>query len=295
MNRFQLDEGENNVFDHINNSYFRMTKAEKRAADYVLEHRSEPKFMSISELAAECHVAEATISRFCRTLGFKGYNAFKLELARAGASNGAGMLSADELSAEVTDQDDIQTMCQKLWAVNMDALKQTLSFAEEDKIRLAADLLLQADNVYCMGQGSSLVLAEEAYSLFLTVSPKVHVVVDSHLQIFHTALMSERDVILYFSYSGATRDLIELEQTAAERGVKIILVSRFPKSPGAELATVVLKCGSNESPLRSGSVAARMAQLFVIDMLYTEVSRRSRERFDANRERIVQALTCKLL
>lgn len=294
MDRFQLSEGENTVFDHINNCYFRMTKAEKRAADYVMAHRVEPKYMSISELAQECRVAEATISRFCRTLGFKGYNAFKLELARAGAVSSAGE-PLEERSLEVTEEDDIPALCEKLYAVNAEALRQTLSFVDPEKISQAAELLLQARNVYCMGQGGSLVAAQEAYSLFLTVSPKFHAVADSHLQILNTALMDEKDVVLFFSYSGATKDLLELEQVAAERGAKIILISRFPKSPGAELATVVLKCGSNESPLRSGSVAARMSQLFIIDMLYTEMSRRSCGSFAANREKTVQALTCKLL
>ncbi len=295
MDFFRLSEGENDVFDHINNCYFRMTKAEKRTADYVMAHRVEPKYMSISELAAECHVAEATISRFCRTLGFKGYNAFKLELARAGAARGSGVWTADESAAVITDTDDVSVMCQKLYGIHTDALKQTLSFAEPEKIRLAAKLLFEADNVYCMGQGGSLVLAMEAYSLFLTVSPKFHVVQDSHFQILNASLMTERDVILFFSYSGATKELLEFEQIAAERKAKIILISRFPKSPGAELATVVLKCGSNESPLRSGSVAARMAQLFIIDILYTEFVRTNHELFSENREKTAQALTCKLL
>lgn len=295
MELFQLAEGEATVFDHINNCYFGMTKAEKRVADFVMSRRVEPKYMSISELALSCHVAEATISRFCRTLGLKGYSAFKLELAKASVAAGGTVVNLDESTAEITQEDDIRTMCQKLYAINADALKQTLSFVEEDKIRLAADLLFNADNIYCMGQGGSFVLAEEAYSLFLTITPKVHSVCDSHLQILNASLMSERDVILFFSYSGATKDLLELEQVACARGAKIILISRFPMSPGAQSATMVLKCGSNESPLRSGSVAARMAQLYVVDMLYTELMRRSPETFSANRQRTAQALTCKLL
>ena len=54
-------------------------------------------------------------------------------------------------------------------------------------------------------------------------------------------------------------------------GIKVILVSRFPKSPGGQLADLVLQCGSNEGPLQVGSVSARMAQLFVLDLLFTEV------------------------
>ena len=72
-----------NVFANISNSYFHLTVSEKKVADYVLAHKTDVQFMSISELAYESGVAEATISRFCRRLKLKGYNAFKLAVAKA--------------------------------------------------------------------------------------------------------------------------------------------------------------------------------------------------------------------
>ena len=295
MEQITGNSSDMNVFDHINNRYFHMTKAEKRVADYVMAHRLEPQYMSISELAIASKVAEATISRFCRNLGLKGYNAFKLELAKATVAHDSGAPSMGDGTAEVTIDDSVQSMCEKLFVINSDALKQTLSFVETADIQTAAELLLNADQVYCMGQGGSLILAEEAYSLFLTVSPKFHSVCDSHLQAITASLLTKRDVVLFFSYSGATKELMDISQIVAERGTKLILVSRFPKSPGAEFASVVLKCGSNESPLRSGSVAARMAQLYIIDMLYNQMVRMDQKKFVKNREMTASALTNKLL
>ena len=71
-------ESMSGVFDAISNQYFQLTNAEKRVADYVLGHRQQAHRKSISELAEACGVADATVSRFCRRLGFGGYNAFKL-------------------------------------------------------------------------------------------------------------------------------------------------------------------------------------------------------------------------
>ena len=71
------------IFETISSQYFQLTNSEKKVADYVLSHRIDAQYMSISELAEECEVADATISRFCRRLGVGGYNAFKLELAKA--------------------------------------------------------------------------------------------------------------------------------------------------------------------------------------------------------------------
>ena len=61
-----------NVFEKINSEYYQLTSAEKKVADYAVIHQQKTQFMSISELAEEAGVAEATISRFCKRLGYKG-------------------------------------------------------------------------------------------------------------------------------------------------------------------------------------------------------------------------------
>ena len=71
------------VIEELARRYEKLTKSEKKVADYVFAHHRNPQFMSITSLAEECRVAEATIFRFCKTLGFKGYNEFKLALAKA--------------------------------------------------------------------------------------------------------------------------------------------------------------------------------------------------------------------
>ena len=72
----------NNILEQIRTSYYQLTTAERKVADYVLSQREQVQFMSITQLADESDTAEATVSRFCRSLGLKGFNAFKIELAR---------------------------------------------------------------------------------------------------------------------------------------------------------------------------------------------------------------------
>ena len=63
--------------------YEHFTRAERKIADYVLEHQEETQYISITDLSAECEVAVSTVSLFCRKLKLAGFNDFKLELARA--------------------------------------------------------------------------------------------------------------------------------------------------------------------------------------------------------------------
>lgn len=279
-----------NVLGHISAAYYQLTAAEKRVADYLGGHLPQAQFMSISELAEACGVAEATISRFCRRLEYSGYTAFKIAIAKSAARAPAAFREA---AGEIGPGDTIQEMSQKLLHSNTLAMAQTLAQLDPEALRRAADLLARASNVYCMGQGGSMILAMEAAHLFSTCWPHYHAVQGSHMQAITASLLGDRDVLLFFSYSGSTRDILDLMQVARQRECKVILITRFPKSPGAVLADVVLQCACDEGPLQLGTVPARIAQLFLVDLLFNEVCRRDLDGAMLNRERTANALAAK--
>ncbi len=281
---------ESSVQSRISSAYYKLTATERKAADYLMGHLSQAQFLSISELAEACGVAEASISRFCRRLGYGGYSAFKLAIAKslAPAPHPLG-----EARGEVGPEDSVLVMGEKLLHTNTSVMSQTLGLLNPETLGRAADLLCGARQVYCMGQGGSMILAMEAAHLFSTCWPHYHAVQGSHIQAITAALLGEEDVLLFFSYSGSTRDILDLMQVARERRCKIILVTRFPKSPGAALADVVLQCGSDEGPLQMGTVPARISQLFLVDILFNEVCRRNLPEAMQNRERTASALAAK--
>ena len=61
------------------------------------------------------------------------------------------------------------------------------------------------------------------------------------------------------------------------------------------MASVVLQCGTNENPLQMGSVAARVAIIFVLDVLFSEVCRRDLAGCQARRRLVADALSEKHL
>ena len=126
-----------NVFQKVSSEYYQLTTSEKKVADYVIGNRYNTQFMSISELAEECGVAEATVSRFCRTLGYKGYNAFKLAVANS-AAQGVGEYRP---TGEPSPEDSIQEMCQKLYGNDIEALAQTLALVRPENVAAAGVIL----------------------------------------------------------------------------------------------------------------------------------------------------------
>lgn len=280
-----MDEHGLNILERIHASYYQLTAAERKVADFVIANYARVQFMSITQLAEECGIAEATVSRFCRNLHLKGFNAFKLELARHSAAGGADPAghAADTLLGR----------SRAAAALSMDAVQQTLKLVDPAQIIRALELFEGASQVLCMGSGASMIMSQEFAHLFSTVSSKFSIAVDSHLQMSALATMAPGGVLVLFSYSGATTGGLQLLELAKSRGIPSVLITRFNKSPAAKLANVVLLCGSNESPFQLGSVPAKIAQLVVIDVLFQEYCLRNREECDEHIQAVAAALSGK--
>jgi DNA-binding MurR/RpiR family transcriptional regulator len=282
-----MEQQNMSILERINASYYQLTATERKVADYVLAHSGQVQFMSITQLADECGTADASISRFCRSLKLKGFNAFKLELAQHAATAQV----SDFANIATPDKETLEGRCKETGRLSQEAVGQTIDLIRPEDIRKTVDLFEQANRIYCMGSGGSMIMAQECAHLFSTVSHKFQAVSDSHLQVSATAIMDPNDVIVLFSYSGATTGGLQILELAKTRGVHTILVTRYPKSPAAKLAEVVLRCGSNESPVQIGSVYAKVAQLVIMDILYQEYCHRNRDSCNSNLKRIADSLS----
>ena len=276
-----------NILDRIHASYYQLSAAERKVADYVLGHHDQVQFMSITQLAEECGIAEATVSRFCRSLRLKGFNAFKIELAKhsVGAPTRVQPQPENSLGGRTAE----------VARLAVDAVNHTVELVDQTQVLRAVELFEKSPHVMCIGSGGSMILASAFANMFAMADPKFYAVSDSHTQLSSAATMGREDMIVLFSYSGATTGGVQVLELARERGSATVLITRYPKSPAAKLADVVLRCGSNETPFQFGSVPAKVAQLVLQDMLFQEYFRRNQKECEDNLEKIGIALTGKHL
>ena len=265
-----------------------LTKSGAIVADYLMQHAEDAQYLSISSLAKSCGVAEATIFRFCRSLGFQGYNEMKIALAKATAT-------ASPVALKLEPGVDTQTLCNHAYTMAVEALNATRNVLDPEAIDHAATLLQRARQVYCLGQGGSQVLAGDIWARFSMLSTKFRTAGDSHLQLVTASLMTPEDVVLFVSYSGATRDMLETLRTAKAAGAKIILLTHYEDSPGAKLADVVLLCGAQESPLDSGNIPIKVALLYVAEVLVLRYTMDDPQNVMDAQDRTSEALAVKML
>ncbi|MEY8262305.1 MurR/RpiR family transcriptional regulator [Oscillospiraceae bacterium 50-60] len=279
-----------NIVALMMQEYESFTRSERKIADYVLEHQQETQYISITDLSAECEVAVSTVSLFCRKLGLAGFNDFKLELARAALP---AVPEASQSSGEITWEDSPGQVMGKVLHAAQDALNNAYHMLSETALERAADLIQRARQVVCLGQGNHSVVALAAWAQFSTTSPKFKTIQDSHMQTVVLATLSPEDAVLYFSYSGATHEVLEAAEVIRNRGARLILVTRYLNSPASAYADTVLLCGPNEQPFQFGSSSALMAQLYVVEVLLSEFIRRDPETAERSRQSVGKALTKK--
>ncbi len=281
---------EKNILAQMLQEYDSFTRSERKIVDYVLEHQKETQYISITDLSAECEVAVSTVSLFCRKLRLAGFNDFKLELARAALPAGSNV---GRLTGEILPEDSQATVMGKVLHAFQDELNNAYHMLSKTAVTRAVDLLREAGQVICLGQGNHSVVALAAWAQFSTTSHKFKTIQDSHMQAVALSTLSSQDVVLYFSHSGATHEVLEAAEIIRRREARLILVTRYLNSPASAYADTVLLCGPNEQPFQFGSSSALIAQLYAVEVLLSEFVRRDPEGAQRNRQSVGKALTQK--
>ncbi|MBO1265155.1 MurR/RpiR family transcriptional regulator [Proteiniclasticum sp. SCR006] len=281
------------VFDRISTLYNSFTKSEKRLADYILKERDQIMFMSITELAEKSKVGESGIFRFCKNLGLKGYQEFKISVAQS--INSEENDTTRNIDTEILLNDSLEVLAGKVKQTNISALDQTYNLLDYEDLDKAVEKIITADRIRFFGIGSSLITAMEGQNKFLRVTNKAEVIIDSHFQVMTAAQMNEKEVAIIISYSGQTKDSIEVARMAKESGAFVIAITRFSKSPMTAYADVTLLCGANEGPLQGGSLSAKISQLYLLDVLYFEYFKKTFEVSKENKEKTARAVADKLV
>jgi Transcriptional regulators len=273
---------------HVNT----FTKAEAKVAQYVLAHPHETLYTSITDLAEQCGVADSTVFRFCKTLKLKGYQDFKLRLAQSvSRSPDANPMEGD---VEIGASDDLREVASKAVAASTRVLQSTAELIDYADLEEAATMLVAAKRVVVCGVGTSLITALDVSAKFLRITEKFVCHSDAHLQAISTASLMPGDVALIISFSGATKDMVQIAGLARDRGAKVICISRFSKSPLASQSHITLLCGANEDPLQGGSMAGKMSQLLLLEILYRAYYRLTFEESSGHNERAAASVLEKL-
>lgn len=240
-----------------------MTDTEKRIADYLLVHGSDAMHMNAKELSVSCDASPAAVVRFAKKLGFKGFTALKLDLARESAQ-----AAPDAFNSAILENDDLAAIISKAEKTHQRNTALTYQMINIATLQSAIDALLGARRVFLFGVGASGLLAMDFQYKCSRIGVPVFYHADSHTSLASAALLDKHDTVIAISYSGVTRETLLAAQSAHACGAKVIAVTQGNLNPLARLADFPLCIPSEESTLRIGAMTSRNSGLLVLDLLY---------------------------
>jgi DNA-binding MurR/RpiR family transcriptional regulator len=248
--------------------------AEKGVIGFLLEHPDEVPQLNIHELAEETYSSASTIIRLCRKLGFHGYRDFSKSLVYELALRKS---SYDERSKEITKEDSLEELVDKVTYKNIVSLEDTRKLIDLEVLQRCVSLIAEARTICLFGMGSSLLVAKDAYLKFLRINKPCIISEDWHAQYLQAKNMTKEDLAIAISYSGMTEEVLRCVSAVKENGATVIAVTRFEENPLAIIADYNLSVAATEFTFRSGAMSSRIAQLNIIDILYTAYVNRAYE------------------
>lgn len=284
----QRSMNESNALLMISSIYHSLSKAEQKVADTVLNNAETTVYSSITDLAETADVGETTVIRFCRKLGFRGFQEFKLAIAQDLVS------PSQQVYGKIEASDDIDVMCDKITSYNIKTMQDTSQLLRGSELQRATDALLRGKRLFFFGVGSSAQTASDAQYRFMRLGFDSHLAIDAHIIAMNCALVTPEDVVLGVSTSGSTKDLVDAIRIAKENGAFIICLTTHARSPITSYADAVLLAASKESPLQGGAFSSKLAQIHVLDILSTIVSMKRREETFSAIEKTAKAVLDKL-
>lgn len=239
----------------------RLTQREKKIVDFIRENGDSFLNDTITDFSEKVGVSDATIVRFCKHLGYKGYQDFKLHAARE------LLPKEQQFNPKLNQEDDSAGICGKVFNSEMSVLNRTLQEIDLEVLEQIAEEIRRADRVILFGTGGSLNVAKDAQHKFMKIGIMVYVFDDMDIQHMAASLMKEGDVAIIISHSGSNVSSLECLEMAKEGGACTVALTGIGKSPIAKEADLTVHIAAEKTIFQSESVSTRIAQLAVLDTL----------------------------
>lgn len=260
-------------FVRIQGTYSSLRTAEQRVADFILKHAEELIYLTVTELAERTQTSESTVVRLCQKIGYKGYQEFKIMLARDLVG------PTETVYEEIESSDSLPALKTKIFQANAQALKDTIEVLSDDELAKAVEALARAKRVEVYGIGGSAPLALDAYHKFMKLGIACVWLSDSDLMAMSSSLLGAGDVVLGISHTGASRDVCDAMENAQNAGATTICITHRATSPITKVANVKLFTAAKETAFGSDATSSRIAQLTIIDTLFAGIANQNYDHF----------------
>lgn len=249
----------------IATKYMTLSKSEKKVADFIKNFRGKAENLTMKQVAKESGVSEPSVMRFAKSLGLDGFNELKYSLIKRNKDETGTMKPLHGF--DISRNDTIEMIPGK---IVMTIEKQINSMLEAISLKSYSDVIesiSNAENIDIYSVENSVSSANDLATKLLYLGINVKMYTDAYLQKISAYNLSEKDVAIGISYSGNSKDTVEMIKTAKKKGAKTIVITNYRDSIIVKYADILI-CTSSDQMLYGDAIFSRAIQMVINDMIY---------------------------
>lgn len=255
-----------------------LSPKDREIAQYILEYPDRMIQMGIKELSEASNASTASVSRFCKLFHLNGYADLKMKIAAELA-----LKPIPETYQDIVAGNTLDSIVSAIEANHLRSISDTTRLIDFKQLEAALNALKQADRIDIYGVATSGIVASDFAQKLIRIGKRAQAFTDPHMQITSASNLGTGDLVFAISYSGETPETIDSVHCAKESGALTVSLTRYGSNTLSDIADIPLFTSALESGMHRGDMGSRIAQLHLIDILFTALIS---ERFDENVPRL---------
>ena len=267
---------EGSVINQICASMDSFFDTEKKIGDYIVRNPKKVVDMTVGELAKECCVSEASVSRFCKRIELKGFHHLKISLARE-------LVDAKddgEISGHIS-VDDMEGSLRGILSNKMEELRQTVAMIDREELKKILDVINNADTVLMAAVGNTIPVAMDGAYKFNQIGIRAMSTPIWETELGYSYNLTDKDVVVAISNSGESTGVIQILEAAKSRGAVAISITNNARSSVAELSTYHITTATREKLFLDGYCFSRVSATMVIEIIYLLLASMRKESYES--------------
>ncbi len=240
---------QNKTLTKILNNYHKLTHVEKIIADYFINEHEKVDFSS-KMITDKLFVSEASLSRFAKKCGYKGYREFVFSYE----------------SHFLLKQQDVSYLTQQVLNSYECLLSQFVHYIDNEQIDRIIQMINDASYVVVIGIGSSGFAAKEFRHRFMRLGVLMDAVDQSDEMRIQAVLQNEKSLMIGLSISGTKEDILFSLEQASMKGAQTLLITSSENDYPYIHEKIVIP--SFERLDEGSSISPQYPLLIIIDILY---------------------------
>ena len=248
---------EKNIIPHSEAIYGHFTPLEKTIANFFI-HNEEKIDLSSKSVSKKLYVSEASLSRFAKKCGYKGYREFVFHYEQGGT--GTITKPASNHIKQVLNS-------------YQELLNKSYSLIDEEQIDRIVKMLNQKKRIYVYGKGSSSMVGMEMKLRFMRIGVNIESITDTHIMKMNSVLLDEECGVIGISVSGKTEEVIDSLKAAKRCGASVVLMTSHMEKRFQSFCDEVVLFAVKENLERGKDISPQFPILVMVDMMYSKMLR----------------------